>query len=121
MKESKITSVVFVVPYTVPRFSTIAAAMGYGIISQRWLKDENLTPVDETSTKCGENLTEDVARNKMLLALQPALQEGRTQAAEVMFLKWTSSIKEKEEETVCFLDLCPCLLTDIQFVVYVQL
>lgn len=109
MKESNITSVVFVVPYTVPRFSTIAAAMGRGTISQRWLKSENPTLGDETSIKRGEK-PEYVARNKMLLALKPALKEGQTQAAEVMFLKWTSSIEEKEEETVCCLCLFPWYL-----------
>jgi hypothetical protein len=102
-KESKITSVVFVIPYTVPRFSTIAAAMGRGAMSQRWLQDDH--SADKTTLKNAKKFSEDLPNGTLLLDLQTALQEGRTQAAEAMFLKWTSTIKEKEEETVRSLGL----------------
>ena len=100
-KESKITSVVFVISYTVPRFSTISAAMGLGTISQRWLKDDHS---DKMTTKHGKEVIEGSGKNKLLMNLRAALQEGRTQAAEAMFLKWTSTVKE-EEETVCSIGL----------------
>ena len=120
-KESKVTSVVFVVPYTVPRFSTIAAAMGCGAVSRQWLKDENSTLKDETTTKHGGKAADDAAKDKLLPSLYTALQEGRTQAAEAMFLKWASTIQGNEEETVCSLGPYPYILIDIPVVGYVRL
>lgn len=100
-KETKIASSVFVIPYAVPWISTIAGAMGRGTVSQRWLKDEPSSMADKT-TKPGVELSADLA-NKKLLAVKAALQEGRTQAAETIFLKWISSRNEEEPQMVYFL------------------
>ena len=101
-KETKITSSVFVIPYAVPRISTIAEAMGRGTVSQQWLK-EYPSPVADKMTRPGEEVSEDLANKKFLAAVKAALQEGRTQAAETMFLKWTLSTREEEPQVVYFL------------------
>jgi hypothetical protein len=109
-KESKVTSVIFVIPYTAPRFSTIAAAMGRGTISQRWLRDDHSTGADKTMTEHGKGPIGDAA-DKLLLTLR----EGKTQAAEAIFLECSSTVNEKGEENVCPLGLYSCILIDIPF------
>lgn len=93
-QETTLTAVVFAVPYTVPRMSTIAAAMGRGALSKRWLKNEDKL---DSATK---DSAAEMMRNDLLSSLRHALQDGRVQAAEATFMKWTSSLAGKEDN-VC--------------------
>ena len=93
-QETKLTAVVFAVPYTISRMSTIAAAMGRGAVSKQWLKNEvRLDPATKDSAA-------EMMKNDLLSSLRHALQDGRVQAAETTFMKWTSSLTGKEAD-VC--------------------
>ena len=97
--EFKLTTAVVTIPYTVPKVSTIAAAVGRGHVSGPWLKDVKSSAVWNDPTK--PQTVDDVEKNLMLAAVRDAVRDGRPQAAEVAFLNWTSTLKERTD------DVCP--------------
>ncbi|KAF9528037.1 hypothetical protein CPB83DRAFT_907189 [Crepidotus variabilis] len=82
--DSKTTALVVVIPYATPNVSTVAAAMGRGDLSKRWLSSSSTLPIAATA----ENDLQLTERRKMLQSLKMALEGGRTQAAEATFMKW---------------------------------
>ena len=82
--EYKSTSVLFVVPYTVPSTSTISAALGLGGASEKWLRrlDEQCSLVKPTVAEKG--------RAKLLSTIRSAVEGGQGQAAAAAFMKWAS-------------------------------
>ncbi|PPQ94798.1 hypothetical protein CVT25_007435 [Psilocybe cyanescens] len=78
---AKTSSVLVVVPYSVPVMSTIAAAMGKGDAGAKWLH------AAEEGGK-GQQSAEETARAKLLGTMRAAMQGGRPQAAVAAFMKW---------------------------------
>ena len=79
--ECKSTSVLFIVPYTVPSTATISAALGLGGASGKWLRgldqDSSIKPT-----------AADTSRAKLLATVRSAVEGGRGQAAAAAFIKW---------------------------------
>ncbi|KAF9036808.1 hypothetical protein BJ165DRAFT_609969 [Panaeolus papilionaceus] len=74
---SKSTSLLYVTPYGVPASSTIAAAMGRGVQTKKWLREEKRS--------------QDPAHSNLLSAVKTAVQGGRAQAASAAFSKWSQA------------------------------
>ena len=72
------TSMLFVVPYTVPSTSTISAALGLGGASEKWFRrlDEESPPT--------------AVEAKLLSIIRSAVEGGQGQAATAAFMKWVS-------------------------------
>lgn len=94
--DNKTTSLLLVVPYSVPTVSTIAGAMGRGSAGKKWLR--NVTEQGDSSVN---QSAEEVARAKMLATIRTAMQAGRPQAAVAAFMKWAPL---KEDATPASLD-----------------
>jgi hypothetical protein len=75
------TSMLFVVPYTVPSTSTISAALGLGGASEKWFRslNEESPPVKPTAVEA-----------KLLSIIRSAVEGGQGQAATAAFMKWVS-------------------------------
>ena len=82
--EYKSTSVLFVVPYTVPSTATISAALGLGGASDKWLRGLN-----DQSSSIKPTAAEKI-RAKLLTDIRSAVEGGRGQAAGAAFIKWVS-------------------------------
>ncbi|CAA7259375.1 unnamed protein product [Cyclocybe aegerita] len=91
--QQKSTSVLLVVPFTVPSQSTIAAAMGRGAAGKKWLKISS-TLNDASASQKG---AEETAKEKVLGTMRAAISSGRPQAAVAAFMKWAP--KEGQETT----------------------
>lgn len=83
-------SVLLAVPYSVPAFSTIAAAMGRGAAGKKWLR----APEAQTPSGGSKESPEEVARAKLLATMRTAMQAGRPQAAVAAFTKWAPAMDE---------------------------
>ncbi|KAH9482205.1 hypothetical protein JR316_0004300 [Psilocybe cubensis] len=81
-KNNKTSSVLVVVPYSVPVQSTIAAAMGKGDAGSKWLR----VPGEEATA--AQQSPEEKAKAKLLSTMRTAMQGGRPQAAVAAFMKW---------------------------------
>ena len=90
---TKSTSVILVVPYSVPATSTIAAALGRGGASKKWLRDSE----EQTSSESVTPSAEETARANLLATMRTAMQGGRPQAAVAAFMKWAP-----QSDEVCF-------------------
>ena len=88
--EHKSTSVLFVVPYTVPSTATISAALGLGRASGKWLRglDNHTSSVKPTAAES--------SRAKLLTTIRSAVDGGRGQAAAAAFIKWVSQDEDGE-------------------------
>ncbi|KAJ3517602.1 hypothetical protein NLJ89_g407 [Agrocybe chaxingu] len=89
--QQKGTSVLLVVPYTVPSQSTIAAAMGRGAAGKKWLKASG-TANDASVSQKG---AEETAKEKVLGTMRAAISSGRAQAAVAAFMKWAPKEGQK--------------------------
>ncbi|KAH6912477.1 hypothetical protein BKA70DRAFT_1530271 [Coprinopsis sp. MPI-PUGE-AT-0042] len=100
-KQEQTTSMssVFIVPYSVPVQSTIAAALGRGNATKEWLKVELDAAGSEQTVSPAES-----ARVKVLGGVRTALEAGRMAVAESAFSTWLSeaetTAKEAEKEKV---------------------
>ncbi|KJA29589.1 hypothetical protein HYPSUDRAFT_195963 [Hypholoma sublateritium FD-334 SS-4] len=94
--DNKTTSVLLVVPYSVPTASTIAGAMGRGAAGKKWLH----TAIEQGDGGVKQS-EEEVARAKMLATMQTAMQAGRPQAAVAAFMKWAPA---REDAVLASLD-----------------
>ena len=90
--EYKSTSVLFVVPYTVPSTATISAALGLGGASAKWLHGLN----DQSSSV--KPTEAERIRAKLLTAIRSAVEGGRGQAAAAAFIKWVSHDGESSDK-----------------------
>lgn len=92
--EYKSTTVLFVVPYTVPSFSTVSAALGLGGVSERWLRgsDEQGSPVKPTA--------DEANRVKLLSTIRSAVEGGQGQAAAAAFMQWASKNGDRESSDI---------------------
>lgn len=82
--EYKSTSVLFVVPYTVPSTATISAALGLGGASDKWLRELN----DQSSSI--KPTAAETIRAKLLTTIRSAVEGGQGQVAAAAFIKWVS-------------------------------
>jgi hypothetical protein len=87
---TKSTSVLLVVPYSVPTTSTIAAAMGRGGAGKKWLRDSE----EQVSSESVKPSAEETARVNLLSTMRTAMQGGRPQAAVAAFMKWAPQSDE---------------------------
>jgi len=87
---TKSTSVLLIVPYSVPATSTIAAAMGRGGAGRKWLRDSE----ERTSSESVKPSAEETARINLLATMRTAMQGGRPQAAVAAFMKWAPQSDE---------------------------
>ena len=92
--EYKSTSVLFVVPYTVPSTATISAALGLGGASDKWLRglDNHSSSIKPTAV--------EMSRAKLLTSIRSAVDGGRGQAAAAAFIKWVSQDEDVETSDV---------------------
>ncbi|KIM35166.1 hypothetical protein M413DRAFT_20795 [Hebeloma cylindrosporum] len=91
---TKSTSVLLVVPYSVPTTSTIAAAMGRGGAGKKWIRASE----ERTSSESEQLSAEEMARVNVLATMRTAMQGGRPQAAVAAFMKWAP-----QNDEVCLL------------------
>ena len=92
--EYKSTSVLFVVPYTVPSTATISAALGLGGASGKWLRG-----LDDQSSSIKPTAAE-MSRAKLLTTIRSAVEGGRGQAAAASFIKWVSHDEDVESPDI---------------------
>ena len=92
--EYKSTSVLFVVPYTVPSTATISAALGLGGASDKWLHglDDQNSSIKPTAA--------ETSRAKLLTTIRSAVEGGRGQAAAAAFIKWVSQGGDEESSNI---------------------
>ena len=92
--EYKSTTVLFVVPYAVPSFSTVSAALGLGGVSERWLRgsDEQGSPVKPTA--------DEANRVKLLSTIRSAVESGQGQAAAAAFMQWALKNGDRESSDI---------------------
>ena len=92
--EEKSTSVLFVVPYTVPSTATISAALGLGGAGGKWLRggDDQCSSIEPTAAEMG--------RAKILTIIRSAVEGGQGQAAAAAFIKWVSQDGDGESLNV---------------------
>jgi hypothetical protein len=92
--EYKSTSVLFVVPYTVPSTATISAALGLGGASGKWLRglDNHGSSIKPTAA--------ETSRGKLLTTIRSAIEGGRGQAAAAAFIKWVSQDGDGESSDI---------------------
>jgi hypothetical protein len=90
----KSTSVLFVVPYTVPSTSTISAALGLGGASEKWLRglDEQNSPVKPTAF--------ETSRRELLNTIRLAVEGGQGQTAAAAFMRWVSKDGDGESSDI---------------------
>ncbi|PPQ63334.1 hypothetical protein CVT24_006707, partial [Panaeolus cyanescens] len=74
---SKSTSLLYVTPYSVPASSTIAAAMGRGAQTKKWLSEAKKE--------------QNQAHSNLLSVVKTAVQGGRAHAASAAFMKWAQA------------------------------
>lgn len=82
----KSTSVLFVVPYTVPSTSTISAALGLGGASEKWLRG-----LDEQNSPVSKPTAFETSREKLLDTIRLAVEGGQGRTAAIAFMEWESS------------------------------
>ena len=92
--EYKSTSVLFVVPYTVPSTATISAALGLGGASSKWLRglDNQGSSIKPTAA--------ETRRAKLLITIRSAIEGGQGQAAAAAFMKWVSQDGDGESSDI---------------------
>ena len=98
---TKSTSVILVVPYSVPTTSTIAAAIGRGGAGKKWLRDSE----EQTSSESVKRSAEETARINLLATMRTAMQGGRPQAAVAAFMRWAP---QSEEVCLAIIKLSSC-------------
>jgi hypothetical protein len=99
--EYKSTSVLFVVPYTVPSTATISAALGLGGASGEWLRG-----LDDQSSSIKPTAAE-TSRAKLLTTIRSAVEGGQGQAAAAAFIKWVSQDGDGESSSGIDMDPKP--------------
>ncbi|KAF8632319.1 hypothetical protein AX15_001941 [Amanita polypyramis BW_CC] len=80
-------STIFVVPYVIPRVSTIANAMGRARASSAWIS----LPENQQQNESGDGAVHgglDKSRKEVLKAMSAAMDGKRPQAANEAFFKW---------------------------------
>ncbi|KAI5123385.1 hypothetical protein M0805_006093 [Coniferiporia weirii] len=88
---------VLVVPYAVPRHSTIASAMGRTVQSAPWLVPERPAVATEDVNSSPQEIEE---KERLLSRLQDAVEEERIDDAENIFFYWAKRKDEKAKGKV---------------------
>lgn len=109
--ETNLTTVLFTISYTVPKVSTIAAAVGRGHVSGPFLKNSQSSPTWGSPTK--QQIANEMGKDSLLAAIRDAIRDGRPQAAEMAFLNWASNLQGAGEDGVCSFIFSSMPLVDV--------